>query len=80
MKLPKTQIDILDKMDNGWELGLATGYKGSRAWLQKGGLGYGGDSQKVHRNTLFSLEAKGLIKRIYGFPTSKFITFNKKET
>ncbi len=67
MALSKSQQLVIDKMKEGWELGSSTM---GRAWLQKNGLGRGGETMGVHRNTLHSLYKMGLIKHIYGFPTS----------
>lgn len=74
MKLNAKQQDVLDKMASGWQLGYTIGTR-SPGWysLQKGGQGFGGDSMHIHGNTVDSLQRRGLIKRIYGFPTSKYI-------
>jgi hypothetical protein len=46
-------------------------------WLQLGGLGRGGQVIKVNHNSVHSLEKKGYVKRIYAFPTAKFIITEK---
>jgi len=61
-KLSKNQLEVLRLMSEGWELGRSHGFDGDRPWwMQKGGLGRGGDSKKVNSNTTFSLYKKGLI-------------------
>lgn len=74
MKLNAKQQDVLDKMANGWQLGYSVGGRDS-GWydLQKGGQGYGGECLKVHGNTVYALQTRGLIKQVYGFPTSTYI-------
>ena len=74
MKVNAKQQDVLDKMANGWQLGYPTGVY-SPGWydLQKGGQGRGGETMRIHGNTITALEKRGLIKQIYGFPTSKYI-------
>ena len=53
--------EILERMRNGWELGLSSCGMHSRAWIQKGGLGRGGESATVSRYALRRLRQKGLI-------------------
>ena len=74
MKLNTKQQDVLDKMADGWELAYTIGGR-SPGWfsLQEGGQGFGGQSITINGNTVGSLERRELIKRIYGFPTSKYI-------
>ncbi len=78
MKLNAKQQDVLDKMANGWELGYTTGCR-SAGWysLQKGGQGWGGETMHIHGNIVLVLEKRGLIKRIYGFPTTKYVLVEK---
>ena len=71
MKLSKAQSEILRMMATGWELGLSMTMDGG-FWIQKGGLGRGGDSQNVHHGTAGALENRGLIERCeYSFPTQR---------
>ena len=74
MKLNDKQQDILDKMANGWELSYTMGAR-SPGWhsIQKGGTGRGGESTTINGNTINALESRGLIKRIYGFPSSRYV-------
>ncbi len=72
-ELSEHQLDVLRKMQDGWELGLNTGFT-PQAWLQQKGLGRGGETQKVKLNTLHGLEHRGLIQRVANiFPTQPFI-------
>lgn len=61
MKLSKVQQEVLDLMANGWELGRSEGFV-SRCWLQKGGLGRGGEAKDVRSTTLRKLWVLELIK------------------
>jgi len=74
MKLNAKQQDVLDKMANGWQLGYSVGGR-NPGWysLQKGGQGFGGETIRVHGNTIDALQRRGLIKQVYGFPTSTYI-------
>lgn len=60
VKLSKTQQDVVDKMQSGWELGVSMGSE-TRCWLQKGRLGRGGETKTVHYNTFWSLWNKEII-------------------
>jgi hypothetical protein len=51
-----------------WEIATTSGWHTS-CWIQKGGIGKGGESYKVNRNTFNALFKKGLLIRagnIYG--------------
>lgn len=79
MKLNAKQQDVLDKMANGWQLGYSVEGRDS-GWysLQKGGQGFGGESIHLHGNTVDALHRRGLIKQVYGFPTSTYILVKEK--
>jgi hypothetical protein len=50
-----TQAQIIEKLQQGWELGMSNTYtKSNRVWMQKQ-LCKGGDSLEVRVNTLWSL-------------------------
>jgi len=53
MKLSKTQLEVLRLMNEGWELGRNNdgGWGGRQWWMQKGGLGYGGDDKTINSAT-----------------------------
>lgn len=67
MSTKETNLEkILKLMSEGWELGLSFGvrsYRG-RAWLQKGGIGYGGETIDIHGATFKKLDASGKIKTV----------------
>jgi hypothetical protein len=70
--------DVILKMRNGWELGVSTGFY-PRAWLQKGGIGRGGETIDVHSNTVTALRVRKLIERVgYGFPTQCYKLTKRK--
>lgn len=60
MKLSKAQQRIVDLMNDGWELGYYDGLGGGYR-IQKGGLGSGGDSERVRCDTAYSLIKKAVI-------------------
>ncbi len=62
MKLSKPQQNIIDKMANGWELGWSHSFL-VRCWLQKGGIGAGGQSEDVSDRSVSALFKQGLIKQ-----------------
>ena len=53
--LSPQQRHVLDRMDEGWELGCSLGW-GVRYWLQK-------ESETVRGSTVHALLRKGLIKQ-----------------
>ena len=55
-ELTKNQKHVVDRLRDGWELGLDTDY-----WLQKGGCGFGGESEKVNSSTAHALYKKGVV-------------------
>ena len=62
MKLSKVQQNVLDKMRDGWELGMSHSF-GVNCWLQKDGIGKGGESEDIRYSTLSVLFQKKLIKQ-----------------
>jgi hypothetical protein len=58
--LSKTQYKVLQLMNEGWQLGTDT-FNKNRTWLQKNGIGYGGETFEVKQNTLNSLKRLNLI-------------------
>ena len=80
MKLSKKLIEILELMNNGWELGRD--HHMCRWWLQKGGLGYGGDAIRLHgRTKVRMLLSEGLIEDDgkHHFPTTPYYLTDKGE-
>lgn len=62
-KITKLQQDVLDKLRAGWELGATRSLIDRRVWLQKDGLGNGGESTKVRRAVFEALVAGKHIVR-----------------
>ena len=60
MKLLKRQQEVVDFLKEGWELAYCSGYS-DFILFQKDGIGNGGESKKVNKNTLNSLYLKGII-------------------
>ena len=72
MKLSVLQQKVIDLMNEGWELGLTQGFC-PRAWLQKNGLGKGGETLNISVATLYSLERNKLIvSQGYSYPTRTY--------
>lgn len=72
MKLTKAQGRVVARMKEGWELGWSNTMDG-RVWLQKDGVGRGGETERVLSATAHALVKAGIIvcdKR--EFPTSKY--------
>jgi len=68
---PATQAEILRLLREGWELGLD--HYGHEPWLQKDGLGKGGETRQAHSASFWALKRKGLIELIKdGFPSSRY--------
>lgn len=79
-KLTPIQQEVIDLMKQGWELGGSMGI-GSRSWLQKGGLGKGGESKEVKSSTVHTLEYLGYIERGEShFPTLHYRLKGEKTT
>ena len=80
IKINAKQLEVLTLMNNGWELGYASGRDYSHHWLQKGGCGHGGESKNVNSNTAHALYNRKLITQHYSFPTSTYtLTEEAKE-
>lgn len=81
MKLSTAQRKVIDLMKSGWEMGVRSSLMEQRCWLQKDGVGRGGETHSVNGNTFNSLHSNGLIEQAqYGFPTSKYrLTAKGKE-
>lgn len=59
-------------MKEGWEMGCDI-FNNNRVWLQKNGIGYGGETHEVKHNTFESLQKKGLIYSVgRTFPVTKY--------
>ena len=64
-KLSKVQEEVLALMNDNWELGRDTGgFSSPTWWLQKGGLGHGGEARYIRKyDTGLILCNEGLIER-----------------
>jgi len=60
--LTTAQQRVVDLMRAGWELGASMSGIGGGPWLQKDGLGCGGECERVNGNTYSALLSKGVIK------------------
>ncbi len=67
-KLTDTQQEVLDLINDGWELGSDVTMSGGY-WLQKEGIGRGGETKVVSSSTVRTLEYLSYIERgEYSFP------------
>lgn len=72
VKLTPTQQRVVDLMEQGWELGCSMTIDG-KPWIQQGGLGKGGKTEKVSIATLDGLLKKKVIQMAYRrFPTTAY--------
>lgn len=70
--LTKRMQEIVDLMNEGWEIGRSISCD-SRVWIQSNGVGRGGESQTVHSNTFFGLLNRNVIECTSStFPTAKY--------
>ena len=70
MRLTNKQKEIIKLMQDGWELGFDN--HANNVWIQKNGVGYGGDSVNMRMSTFKSLQSMELIFGEYHFPVSKY--------
>ena len=68
-----TKAEALTLLATGeWEYGVDTSFMG-RAWIQKGGVGKGGETRDIRVSTHHALRRGGYIKPgPYHFPVMKF--------
>lgn len=71
-RMSKSQIAILDKMRDGWCLGRGVSSINKGCWLQQGGLGKGGTTERVLAVSVDALERAGRIVRGQGYPTVEY--------
>jgi hypothetical protein len=65
MKLSERQRKALALLDDGWTACWSGGL-GAGAFIQKGKIGYGGESRTLHALTLHALTQKKLVQRYGG--------------
>ena len=79
-KLTANQQEVIDLIKQGWELGSSISING-KCWIQKGGLGRGGESKMVSNSTVRILEYLGYIERGESkFPTLHYRLKTEKTT
>lgn len=61
MKLSKAQQEVVDKMQEGWELAISEGFYAT-SWIQKNGIGKGCESQDVRLSTAKCLANKCVVE------------------
>lgn len=59
----KGQQEILNLLNNGWELGVSDFMGEQRVSIQYGGIGKGGESRKIRKSVFDALLAANLIVR-----------------
>ena len=74
VKLTKVMKSVLHLMASGWELGSSVGtLMGGPPWLQKGGIGRGGETIDSNQNTVHALYIrKFIVQKRYKFPTATY--------
>lgn len=71
-KLSETQIEIIKLMREGWQLGVSLSMD-SRYWIQKDGVGRGGETKKVTSPVYHGLKERGVLECVDNdFPTAKY--------
>lgn len=80
MKISKAQQRVVTLMEEGWELGWSSSI-GGRIWLQKNGVGRGGETERVLPATAMALIKAGIIVCDKpSFPTSKYRLTNTSKS
>ena len=62
VKLTPTMKEVMVKIREGWAVGYSHGLN-PHAWIQKNGVGRGGEAMHVRLDTFFALHDSGLIFR-----------------
>lgn len=71
-KLTETQIEVIKLMRKGWQLGCSLTMD-SRTWIQKDGVGRGGETKKVSKSVFHGLKDRGVLECVDNdFPTAKY--------
>lgn len=71
--LSAKQKEVIKLMREGWELGASKALT-RRKWLQKDGIGKGGETKDVHTATFDKLYFSNLIYAPdYSFPSQKYL-------
>ena len=70
--LSAAQQYVIDRMNDGWELGADRTMHG-RCWIQKGGIGHGGEAETISISTFQALQQRGIVRsKGHDFPTERF--------
>ena len=76
-KLSLLQQHVIDRLQEGWELGQSM-TTGGHCWMQRGGLGKGGTAENVLNSTLYALVRRNLIEVVERqFPTRRYALTSK---
>lgn len=81
MKTWIKEKEIIELLKNRkWSIGFSHGFSGCYYQLQKGKLGYGGETKRLHSKTFWAMHRKGLLKKINKeeFGTQEFILKGRK--
>ncbi|MBV6747277.1 hypothetical protein [Xanthomonas vasicola] len=72
-KMSPTQQEVVALMRDGWELGVREGLD-SRCWLQRNGVGAGGESKSVGIGTYAAVAKRGVFKvKKIGYPVTSYV-------
>lgn len=64
VKLTPAQRKLINLLRDGWQLSHGQGAFTTRAWIQKGTIGGGGERQKVSRNMTDRLLKMGMLRKV----------------
>jgi hypothetical protein len=71
-KLSPAMKEVVLKMRDGWQLGKSNSYH-VHCWIQKGGIGKGGESQNVNIGTWAALiDRKLIFESQHKYPSSPY--------
>lgn len=72
IKLTKLRAQILNRMRDGWEMGMAPKLRlGTSYWIQRNGVGRGGETQRFNSSTFeYFLSNKLIELKAKRYPTS----------
>lgn len=59
--LTPKQREVVDRLREGWELGVSKSLDRQRVWIQKNGVGRGGESVDLRPRTFEALKSAGLL-------------------
>lgn len=59
--LSEAQRRVIEKMRDGWGLGADRTFDGPKPWLQRNGVGKGGETERVATGTYHALRVRKII-------------------